>query len=381
MLRWPRLPFFSEVRIRTALDPTLRSETFLKTLLLFLAIIPVNLPFARLTVSAAPPPLRLYFIDVEGGAATLIVTPAGESILLDTGWDGFEGRDARRIERAMRMGGVRSIDHLVTSHYHRDHYGGVSELSKLVTIRNFYDHGPMSALSEDPEFALRYGAYRAAANDQTITLKAGDSIPLTQMAGTPLPKLLCVASNASVLDGTAPPNPECSSLEGSVPADSSENGRSVALRLSFGDFDFLNLADLTWPVSQKLICPRNQLTDIDLYQVTHHGGSPSNNPILLRGIRPTAAVIINAPRKGGEADTIRWLRELPSLKALYTLHSNAQISAEQNTPTNYIANIDNQPDAGWMIVVSVDAKKSKFSITNERTGKTEYFKSGRTEER
>lgn len=348
----------------------------MKTLLFFfLVIIPVDRSFSRSTVSAGPPPLRLYFIDVEGGAATLIVTPAGESILLDSGWDGFEGRDARRIQRAMQMAGARTIDYLITTHYHRDHYGGVSELSKLVTIQKFYDHGPMSALSEDPEFELRYGAYRAAANDQTIPLKAGDSITLKQILGTPITKLLCVASNASVLEATAPPNPECSSLEASALPDSSENGRSVAVRLSFGDFDFLDLADLTWPVSQKLICPRNQLSNIDLYQVTHHGGSPSNNPILLRSIKPTAAVMINAPRKGGDADTIRWLRELPSLKALYTLHSNAQLSAEQNTPANYIANVDNELDQGWMIVVTVDASKSRFSITNERTGKTEYFKS------
>lgn len=203
--------------------------------------------------------LDIYFIDVEGGAATLIVTPAGESVLMDAGWDGFDGRDARRIQQAMRQAGVNAIDHLLTSHYHRDHYGAVPELSRLVTIRRFYDHGPMAALDEDPQFAQRYAAYQA----------------------------------------------------------------------------------------------------------THHGGNLSNNPVLLRSLRPTVTVMINGPRKGAHPDTIRWLRETPSFKALYQLHRNVQISEEQNAPAEFIANPDERPDEAKMITVSVDVRKRVFSVTNE----------------
>ena len=131
-------------------------------------------------VSAAPQAadrqLTIDWVDVLGGAATLIVTPAGESILVDTGWPGFESRDAKRIKAALDRHGLTAIDHLVITHYHTDHYGGVAQLAALVPIKHFYDHGPMSALPEDRNFPQMYGAYRAAAKDTTTTLKPGDTI-------------------------------------------------------------------------------------------------------------------------------------------------------------------------------------------------------------
>ena len=153
---------------------------------------------ASVLVQAKPSrSLKIYFIDVEGGAATLIVTPAGESVLLDAGWDTPDGRDAKRIQQAMQLAGITSIDHLVVSHYHRDHYGGVPELSRLVPVKRFYDHGKMTALSEDAQFEQRYGAYQAATKGESITLKPGDTIPLKTIAGAPPVTLLCVASNAA----------------------------------------------------------------------------------------------------------------------------------------------------------------------------------------
>lgn len=140
-----------------------------------------------------------------------------------------------------------------------------------------------------------------------------------------------------------------------------------------GRLRLLNLADLTWPISQRLICPDNDLGEIDLYQVTHHGGNASNNPRLLRSLRPTVAVMINGPRKGGHPDTIRWLRETPSFKALYQLHRNVQATAEQNTPVDFIANLDEQPDTAKMIVVSVDAAKRTFTVTNGRTNNSHGY--------
>jgi beta-lactamase superfamily II metal-dependent hydrolase len=315
--------------------------------------------------------LEIYFIDVEGGAATLILTPAGESVLIDAGWDDVGGRDANRIRQAMQKAGVTEIDHLIATHYHRDHYGGIPDLSRVVTIKQFYDHGEMASMAEDEQFAERYAAYRSAAKGRTTTLKPGDIIPLKTAAGAPPLKLLCVAANAEVIAKESSPNPQC--VSAAPQEDASENGRSVALLLSWGGFDFLNLADLTWPVSQRLVCPSNYIGEVDLYQVTHHGGDVNNNPVLLRSLRPTVAVMINGPRKGGHPDAIRWLREIPSLKALYQLHRNVQTSAGQNTPAAFIANLDEQPDAAHMISVSVDAAKTAFAITNGRTKKTKSY--------
>src|SRR5436309_9374551 len=94
-----------------------------------------------------PRGLDITFIDVEGGAATLIVTPAGESVLIDCGWAG--DRDPGRIAKAADALGVKAIDHLVITHWHTDHYGGVEKLSKLMPVRHFYDHGIPDSLAED----------------------------------------------------------------------------------------------------------------------------------------------------------------------------------------------------------------------------------------
>jgi competence protein ComEC len=346
------------------LTPITRMKSLWCSLLLALGVLLFGT--AAQTTRDNPGLLKLYFMDVAGGAATLIVTPAGESVLLDAGWDGFDGRDAKRIRQAMQHAGVTALDHLVVSHYHMDHYGGVPELARLVPIRRFYDHGKMTSLLDDPQFAERYAAYQAAAKGQTTTLKPGDTIPLKTADGTPPIKLLCVASHAAVISGSgASANPACTA--DAPNEDPSDNARSVALLLKLGDFEFLNLADLSWDVAKRLVCPTNQIGEVDLYQVTHHGGNINNDPVLLRSLRPTVAVMINGPRKGGHPDTIKWLRETPLFKALYQLHRNVQITAEQNAPAEFIANPDEQPDAAHLIRVSVDAAKRVFTVTNGRT--------------
>src|SRR5438552_3976060 len=86
--------------------------------------------------------LEAYFIDVEGGQATLIVSSSGESLLIDAGYAGFNNRDADRIANAARAADVRKIDYLVITHYHADHVGGVRQLAAKLPIVNFLDHGP-----------------------------------------------------------------------------------------------------------------------------------------------------------------------------------------------------------------------------------------------
>jgi hypothetical protein len=181
-----------------------------------------------------------------------------------------------------------------------------------------------------------------------------------------------VASHAEVIGGSgASANPACAS--DAPNEDPSDNARSVALLLKFGDFEFLNLADLSWNVSKRLVCPVNRIGEVDLYQVTHHGGNVNNDPALLRSLSPTVAVMINGPRKGGHPDTIKWMRETPSLKAIYQLHRNVDTTAEQNAPAEFIANLDEQPDAANMITASVDATKRAFTVTNGRTKESRSY--------
>lgn len=317
--------------------------------------------------------LDIHYVDVEGGAATLIVTPAGESILVDAGWPGFEGRDAKRIQRAMQQAGIKAIDHLIATHYHVDHYGGVPELAKLVPVRRFYDHGPMPSLAEDKNFAEMYATYREAAKNQTTTLKPGDAIQLKQVKGLPKLSLLVVAAHGQVTarrDKSL--NPECAGAQ-LKDEDKSDNARSVAFVLRYGDFDFFDAGDLTWNVEQQLVCPSNAVGVVDLYQVTHHGMNTSNNAALVKSLKPTVAIMNNGPRKGGHPDTVKTLRELPSLRALYQVHRNVASSADENAPAEFIANLDAESDAAHGIKVTVDTAALTFSVTNERTGATESY--------
>lgn len=317
--------------------------------------------------------LNLFYIDVEGGASTLIVTPAGESILVDAGWPGFDGRDAKRIEAALKQAGITQIDHLIMTHYHTDHFGGIPELARRVPIKNFYDHGPMNELAEDKDFATKYAAYRAAAKDKTITLKPGDSIKLKRAAGLPPISLQVLAASREVLAGKpGAKNAVCNDAP-LQDEDPSDNARSVVFLLRYGAFDFLDAGDLTWNIEQKLVCPANLIGEVDLYQVTHHGANTSNNTALLKSVKPTVAIMNNGARKGGSASTIKDLRELPSLKALYQGHRNVTIPAEQNVAEEFIANLDEQNDAANMLRVAVDANKRSFTVTNDRTGKSQTF--------
>ncbi|MCI0662469.1 MAG: MBL fold metallo-hydrolase [Acidobacteria bacterium] len=333
--------------------------------------------------------LDIYYVDVEGGAATLIVTPAGESILVDAGWPGFDGRDAKRIDQAMKAAGITAIDHMVMTHYHTDHYGGIPELARRVKINKFYDHGPVSSLDEDKDFARKYAAYQEVTRGQSITLKPGSIIALKQASGTPKVSLQCLAARGQVIadksagsatDTSGRPtlkprststNSACSSTT-PKPEDKSDNARSVVLLLRYGTFDFLDTGDLTWNIEEKLVCPYNLIdVIIDLYQVAHHGANTSNNPVLLQSIKPTVAIMNNGERKGGHPDTFQWLSELPSLKTLWQVHRST--NTEKNAPPEFIANLEEKDDSAHMIRVSVDPGKGSFTVTNDRTGKQESY--------
>jgi beta-lactamase superfamily II metal-dependent hydrolase len=324
---------------------------------------------------AARRTLDIFYVDVEGGAATLIVTPAGESILVDAGWPGFEGRDANRIEMAMKSAGIVGIDHLIMTHYHVDHYGGIPEIAKRVKVGKFYDHGPMSSLEDDKDFPTRYAAYRAAAKDKTVTLDPGSSIRLKQVQGLPPIFLQVLASRGETISSkrmSGLPSGECANAK-QLPEDKSDNARSVAILLRYGSFKFLDTGDLTWNVEHKLVCPQNMIGEVDLYQVAHHGANISNNPTLLRSIKPAVAIMDNGPRKGGHPDAVKALRELPTLKDLWQLHRNVTSSPEQNAPDEFIANLDEQNDEAKMIRVSVDAAKRSYTVTNDRNGKSQTY--------
>jgi beta-lactamase superfamily II metal-dependent hydrolase len=317
--------------------------------------------------------LEFYFIDTEGGAATLIVTPAGESLLIDCGNPG--SRDADRIHKtATEQAGLQAIDHLIITHWHTDHYGSVARLAQLLPIRQFYDHGIPDTLEEDPKnFPILIQAYRLASKGKSRTLKPGDEIPLKQHAGTPPLRLRCLCGLRETVPDRpgAPANPVAAEHKPQA-EDRTDNARSLGFLLSYGGFRFLDLGDLTWNIEYKLVSPTDKIGPVDVYQVTHHGLEISNNPVLIKTVNPRVAVFNNGARKGGHPQVTAALRRLPEIQAIYQLHRNVQVGAQENTDPAFIANPDEKCQ-GEGIKLAVVADGKSYEVTVGRTGKPRRY--------
>ncbi|MFO0908894.1 MAG: MBL fold metallo-hydrolase [Isosphaeraceae bacterium] len=349
----------------------------LKRLRLFRLLSAALLLVAALGAAPAERPLRIFFIDVMGGAATLVVTPEQESILIDSGWPGLDDRDPKRIISVLKdVAGLDHLDHIVTTHWHMDHYGGVEGLAKRIRIDHYWDRGlpdlnnpDSDAYPDGPRADDKLGiAYRKASEGKRATLKAGSRVPLK--GGV---EFLVLASGAEVIKAEAgkAENPACASAPVDLPPDPSDNARSLAMRIRYKGFDFLDCGDLTWNVEKKLVCPVDLIGQIDLYQVTHHGMSISNHPTLVRTIAPTVAIMNNGPKKGGDPKTVTLLRTIPSIQAAYQLHKNAATTAEQNTDSALIANPST--DGGEFIQVEVAPGGETFSVRIGKEGKPRAF--------
>jgi beta-lactamase superfamily II metal-dependent hydrolase len=316
--------------------------------------------------------LDIYFVDTEGGAATLVITPPGESVLIDCGNPG--GRDAERIHQVAMQAGLKAIDHLIITHWHTDHYGGVERLSQLMPIHHFYDHGIPQNLSEDPkDFPLLIQAYKRANGGKSTTLKPGDEVALKQPSGGPPLRLLCLCGSGDVIADkpAAPANPVAKAHQ-PQPDDPTDNARSLGFLLCYGGFRFLDLGDLTWNIEHKLVSPSDKVGLVDVYQSTHHGLPISNNPVVINTVQPRVAVFNNGPRKGGDPGVIATLRRLPEIKAIYQLHRNVTAGAQENTDPEFIANAD-EKCKGASIHLAVAPDTRSYTVTVGSQGKPRRY--------
>jgi len=287
--------------------------------------------------------LDIYVVDVEGGNATLFVSPSGGSVLIDTGNLAPEAavRDAERIMAAARDAGLTQIDHLITTHWHGDHFGGMAELAKRIPIRHFIDHGPtVQPFPALDEFLARtYPALHA--NARHTVAKPGDVVPVEGLDWR------IVTSAGEVLKAPLPgaggPNPYCASFKPQA-ADTTENAQSVGSIVTYGKFRVAHLGDLTWNKEFDLMCPNNRIGAVDLFIVSHHGQPSSNSEPLVHGIRARAAVMNNGTRKGGQPDAMKIIHSAPGMEDLWQMHFSLLSGQEYTVPGLFIANLlDDQP--------------------------------------
>jgi beta-lactamase superfamily II metal-dependent hydrolase len=324
------------------------------------------------TIGSRQSTLDVYWIDVEGGGATLIVTPAGESVLIDTGYP--DERGAPRIHKAAtEMAGLKAIDHLVVTHFHIDHFGGAVPLSKLMPIGRVYDNGAPSPPPSEKDAPL-LAEYVAAFEGKRHTLQPGESIPLKQPAGAaPLSlRLLGTREQFGAAPAAARPNDAICAQASDKPADASDNRNSTVWILRLGGFAFFDGGDLTWNTEKRLVCPANLPGQVDVYQVNHHGLDQSNNPVLVRSLAPTVAIMNNGPRKGTQPQAVATLKEAPSILARYQLHKNVREDSQNSTADEYIANVPEQCAANVM-KMSVEPDGRRYTIGIPATGHSRRF--------
>ncbi len=311
-------------------------------------------------LSAAEKPLQIYFVDVEGGQATLFVTPAGQSLLVDTGWPYNAYRDANRIVAAAKMAKIKKIDYVLITHYHDDHVGGVPQLAAKMPVGAFVDHGPNRETSNAATHL--YSDYQTAtASAQHITGAPGQQLPLKGAEVT------FVSGDGKLLEqplaGAGQPNSSCQGVEQKA-TDPTENARSLGFVMTFGQFKVVDLGDLTWNKELELMCPNNKLGQTDLLIVSHHGLDQSSSPALVHALRPKVAIINNGAKKGGSASAWDIVKSSPGLQDIWQLHFADAAGAEHNAQDPYLANV-NEADTGRYLKVTAYAD-GKFEVFNPR---------------
>ncbi len=316
--------------------------------------------------------LDMYVVDTEGGKALLIVSPSGQSMLLDTGFPTNNDRDTNRILEAATAAGVKKLDVLVTTHYDGDHVGNVASVVAKIPVVTFVDHGP-AAVNDAHTTAFVKTYDELVAKAKHLVVKPGDKIPFQSV------DVLVVTSAGAALKtplkGAGAANPFCAETKPmtwpKVNEDTSENANAVGLLFTFGKFRMLDLADLTWNKEIALMCPNNPIGAVDLWMVSHHGHEISNSPVLAKALHARVAIMNNGARKIGAASAIKTIKSAPGMQALYQMHWSAN-APNDNPPDEFLANLQNSPDGKWIKVAA--EQNGSFTVTNARTGEAKTYK-------
>ena len=313
--------------------------------------------------------LQIYFLDVDGGQSTLIVTPERQSLLIDTGYPGRKGRDPDRIMAAVKDAHIDRIDYLLITHFHEDHDGGAAELARRIPIGTFVDNG--SPVETSADVVAAFTAYEEARrNGRHLVPKPGDRLPFRGV------DVDIVSADGKTLThplaGAGRPNPACATYTPRIADDTAENPRSIGVRVRYDAFRFLDLGDLVWNKEGELVCPNNLVGEADVYLATHHANGDASVPAVLAGLRPRVAIANNGIVKGGTAAALSMLRTMVGAENVWQLHWSANTGVV-NAPDAFISNLDaDDKDIGAWLKLEA-AGDGSFSVTNGRTGWTKTY--------
>ncbi len=326
--------------------------------------------------------LRIYFIDVEGGQATLFVTPKGVSLLVDAGWPGNDGRDADRIVATAKRAGLGKIDYLLITHYHMDHAGGIPQLVARIPVGTFLDHGPNRELDKgitEKDYA-DYQKVLAEGKSKVRHLAPGEALPIPGLSAT----VISADGNliGKSLPGGGEPNSYCDGAPTPRP-DDTENARSLGIAIQFGKLKLLDLGDLTQDKEMQLVCPINKVGKVDVYIVSHHGWDQSSSKPFVDALQARVAIMDNGARKGGSTPVLKTIQAAPGLETLWQVHFSEEGGKANNTAEQYIANLSDAPvdgakgpDTGNYLELVADPSGS-FDVYNSRTQETKHYPAAR----
>lgn len=309
-------------------------------------------------LAASAKPLEIFFIDTEGGKSTLIVSPSGQSLLIDTGYTGFSGRDSDRIAAAAKLAHVKKIDFVLITHHHADHEGGVPNLLERFQVGTFYDPGANVDPGKDQRTNIAYEA--AMGKQHREVIKPGDKIAVKGL------DITVVAANGRHIDRPGSPNPFCA--EPAPKEDIPENARSAGIVLEMGKFRYADFGDLTADKEAELLCPENRVGKVDVYQTAHHGAESAK---AIYALAPRVAIMNNGARKGGPPEGWKLVKGSPGLEDLWQLHFSVAGGKEANSADSMIANID-EPCEGKYLKLTAEPNGS-FTVYNSRNKYTKSY--------
>jgi beta-lactamase superfamily II metal-dependent hydrolase len=302
--------------------------------------------------------LTVYLVDVEGGQATFIVTPERESILIDAGWAGNDGRDASRIAAVAKLAKVDRIDYLVLTNYQPDHAGGVAQLVQKLPVGTFIDRGPAHDGAGQQQTLKQYEA--AIGSSQRLMAKPGNDLPLRSVDAT------VVTANGGTIPRALPTGGNLNTYCASTPDRSggdAEDARTLGTFWHFGRFHMLDLSDLPWSMEKQLMCPTNRLGKVDLLLVSHHGSDESSSPALIQDITPRVAIVENGSGRGASSATYNRLKTVSGLEDIWQLHYSEDGGKSHNPVDTKIANLGD--DDGFYLKITANEDGS-FEVYNPR---------------